>query len=71
MSDKFLHIFWGAFFAGMIAFPVYVDSHDLFAGLWACLAGVIAGGVKEFCDLRTEGNKWDWWDFAATCLGAG
>jgi hypothetical protein len=20
--------------------------------------------------MRTEGNKWDWWDFAATCLGA-
>lgn len=69
MRDRFLHIFWGAFFTGIIAFPVYVNSHDLFAGLWACLAGVIAGGIKEFCYTNTDGNKWDWKDFLATVIG--
>ncbi len=71
MKDKIKHIFWGAFFAFIIGVPVYVDSHDLFAGLWACLAGVIAGGVKEWCDLRTDGNKWDWADFGSTAVGVG
>lgn len=70
MTDKKYHIFWGAVFALAIAIPVYVNSHDLFAGVWATMAGVIAGGVKEYCDMRTEGNKWDWLDFGCTCLGA-
>ena len=71
MKDKLKHIFWGAVFALAIAIPVYVNSHDLFAGLWSALtSGIIAGGVKEYCDLRTDGNKWDWLDFLATCLGA-
>jgi hypothetical protein len=39
--------------------------------LWSALtSGIIAGGVKEYFDLRTDGNKWDLWDFLATCLGA-
>ena len=68
MKDKLLHIFWGAVFAGIVALPVYNDSHDLFAGLWACLSGVIAAGVKEWCDMRTD--KWDWLDFGCTVIGA-
>lgn len=69
MRDIRKHIFWGAVAAFVIAVPVYVNSHDLFAGLWACLAGAIAGGVKEWCDNNTEGNQWDWMDFLATCIG--
>ncbi len=69
MKDKFKHIFWGAVAAFVIAVPVYASSHDLFAGLWACLAGVIAGGVKEWCDMQNEWNGWSWQDFAFTCVG--
>jgi hypothetical protein len=44
---------------------------NLFAGLWSALtSGIISGGVKEYCDMRADGNKWDWLDFVATCLGA-
>ena len=68
MKDKLYHIFWGAVIALAIAIPVYVNSHDLFAGMWATLAGVVAVGVKEWCDMRTD--KWDWLDFFATCIGA-
>ena len=70
MKDKLLHIFWGAVAAFIVAIPVYTSSYDLFAGLWACLAGIIAAGVKEWCDMRTDGNKWDWLDFGCTCIGA-
>lgn len=52
MKDKFKHIFWGAVAAFVIAVPVYASSCDLFAGLRACLAGVIAAGVKEWADSK-------------------
>ena len=70
-KDKINHIFAGAMVAAFIGLPAYLESGNLFAGLWASLtSGIIAGGVKEYCDMRTEGNKWDLWDFLATCLGA-
>ena len=70
-KDKINHIFAGAMVAAFIGLPAYLESGNLFAGLWTPLtSGIIAGGVKEFCDMRTEGNKWDWWDFACTIIGA-
>lgn len=71
MKDKIKHIFWGAFFAFIIGVPVYVDCNNLFAGLWACLAGVIAGGVKEWCDNRLKFNEWNWKDLGFTAVGVG
>lgn len=71
MRDKLKHVFWGAFFAFLIGVPVYADTYKLFAGLWGCLAGVIAGGVKEWCDNRFAFGKWDWKDLGFTCLGVG
>lgn len=67
-KDKIQHFIWGAVIAFMVGVPCYVSSLDLFAGLWGCLAGVVAGGVKEFCDKRYSG-KWDWIDFLYTCIG--
>lgn len=69
MNDRTQHIFAGLIIATMAGIPCYVNSGDLFAGLWACMAGVIAGGVKEWCDIRIEGNGWSWTDFAFTCIG--
>jgi len=71
MNDKKKHFIAGLAVAIVVALPVYLESLNLCAGLWSALtSGIIAGGVKEYCDLRTEGNKWDWWDFVATCIGA-
>lgn len=68
MNDKVKHIFWGAFFAFIVGAPCYVSTHVLFAGLWGCLAGIIAGAVKEWCDNVYEW-EWDWKDLLATCVG--
>ena len=34
------------------------------------VSGILLAGCKEYCDMRTEGNKFDLWDFLATCIGA-
>ena len=71
MKDKKYHVLAGLLVAALVGLPCYLESINLFAGLWAAIvSGIIAGGVKEWCDMRTDGNKWDWWDFFATCLGA-
>jgi ABC-type transporter Mla maintaining outer membrane lipid asymmetry permease subunit MlaE len=69
-QDKILHVVCGAFAAAWVSLPAYLTTLNLFAGLWACLwTGILCGGIKEWCDMH-YGNKWDWWDFLATCLGA-
>ena len=71
MKDKKYHVLAGLLVAAFVGLPCYLESLNLFAGLWSALtSGIIAGGVKEYFDMRTEGNKWDWWDFLATILGA-
>ena len=68
MNDKVKHILAGLLIASVVGIPCYVNTYDLFAGLWGCTAGIIAGGVKEWCDNVYEW-EWDWKDFAATCIG--
>lgn len=68
MKDNKQHILAGLLIAAVVALPVYLETHNLFAGLWACLAGVVAGGVKEWSDMAHDG-AWNWKDFGATCLG--
>lgn len=68
MTDNIKHIMAGALIAGAVGLPCYVNSNDLFAGLWACLAGVIAGIVKEWCDNHYAWER-DWKDLLATCAG--
>lgn len=71
MKDKKYHVLAGLLIAVAVGLPAYLESLNLFAGLWsAIVSGIIAGSVKEYCDMRTEGNKWDWLDFGCTCLGA-
>jgi ABC-type transporter Mla maintaining outer membrane lipid asymmetry permease subunit MlaE len=71
MKDKKYHVLAGLLVAAFVGLPAYLESLNLFVGLWSALtSGIIAGGVKEYCDMRTEGNKWDWWDFGCTCIGA-
>jgi len=71
MNDKIKHIAAGILAATIVALPAYLDSSNLFAGIWAALtAGAVAGTVKEWCDSRTDGNQFDWCDFACTVAGA-
>ena len=71
MKDAKQHILAGLLIAMAVGLPAYLESLNLFAGLWASLTGgIIAGGVKEWCDMRTPGNKWDWLDFGCTVIGA-
>lgn len=71
MTDKKYHVLAGLLIAVAVGLPAYLESVNLFAGLWSAVtSGIIAAGIKEWCDMRTEGNKFDLWDFLATCLGA-
>lgn len=69
MKQNIKHIIAGLLIALAVGLPVWLSSNDLFAGLWACVSGVIAGGVKEWCDNNTEGNEWSWSDFGYTAIG--
>lgn len=77
ITDKKYHVLAGLATA-FVGIPVYqlaydaaTDTHYLAAALWATIvSGILLAGCKEYCDMRTPGNKWDWWDFACTCIGA-
>lgn len=68
MTPNKLHIIAGLLTALVVGWPCLAGG--LFAGLWGCLAGVIAGAVKEWCD-HIYTCKWDLKDFGYTCLGVG
>ena len=68
--DKLKHIAAGLGIALVIALPVWHEANNLFAGLWGCLAGVFAGGVKEYTDNKHNGGRFDWKDFGCTAIGA-
>ena len=58
--DKLLHFCVGLIIAAIFALPLHMK---------VCIVPVLfAGFIKEFFDLWTK-DKWDWWDFAATCFG--
>lgn len=68
MTDNNRHIIAGMAAALVVALPIYHKA-DLFCGVWACWAGVIAGIVKEWCD-SVYCSKWNWRDLGFTCIGA-
>lgn len=69
-NDKVAHISVGIMVAALVGLPAYLESMNLFCGLWpAITGGVIAAAVKEFCDDNTDGNNWDWRDFGASLIG--
>lgn len=68
--DKKYHFVAGLVIALIIALPAYLESGNLFAGVWSSLtATAIAGGVKEWAD-NVYGTGADWRDYLATVLGA-
>lgn len=71
MNDKKKHFIAGLLVAALVGLPCYLESLNLFTGIWASLtSGILLAGCKEFCDMQTEGNKWDWIDFGCTVIGA-
>lgn len=69
MKDSIKHIIAGLLVALVIGLPAYLDSGNLFAGVWTALTGgVIAGAIKEWCDNTYEW-EWSWKDLAWTCVG--
>jgi len=70
MNDKLKHIAAGLGIALVVSMPVWLETQNLFAGLWSCLSGIIGGGVKEYTDNKHEGGRWDWKDFGFTAIGA-
>ena len=71
MNDYIKHIAAGILAAVIVALPAYLDSSNLFAGIWASLtAGAVAGVVKEWCDCHTDGNQFGWRDLGCTIAGA-
>jgi uncharacterized protein YfiM (DUF2279 family) len=72
MNDKIKHIAAGTltFFVGLPCYQL-TDTQHLAAAVWATIvSGILLAGCKEFCDMRTEGNKWDWKDLGCTIAGA-
>lgn len=63
-----LHLIVGLVATAIIALPCYFETGNLFAGLWATLAGVIVGLLKEWYDYSNDG-RFDWRDLGCTVLG--
>lgn len=71
MNDKKYHVLAGVLVAALVGLPAYLESINLFAGLWSALtSGIIAASIKEYYDYKTEGNTWNWWDWGCTVIGA-
>jgi len=72
MKDKKYHVLAGLLVAAFVGLPCYLESLNLFAGIWSALtSGIIAGGVKEWCDNDYSfAGYFDWRDFLWTIAGA-
>jgi len=73
MKDKKYHILAGLLIAVAVGLPAYLESLNMFAGLWAAIAGALAAAcVKEYCDTGycLDPTRWDWQDIGFTVFGA-
>lgn len=59
-SDKKYHFGAGVIIAAFFSLALGMKV--------AIVPAIAAGFIKEFFDKWTSG-VWEWWDFAATCLG--
>ena len=70
MKDKKYHVLAGLLVAALVGLPCYLESINLFAGLWSALvSGIIIGCCKEWLDYNASG-KWEWQELLATIGGA-
>jgi len=69
MNDKKKHFIAGLLVAAFVGLPCYLESVNLFAGLWAAIvSGILIGVCKEWLDYNNSG-KWEWPEFIATICG--
>lgn len=69
-KDYIIHFCAGIMVAAFVGLPAYLESLNLFSGLWpAIVGGLIAAGIKEWCDMHADGNRWDWRDFVSSVIG--
>lgn len=69
MTDKKYHILAGFLVAALVALPAYLDSDNLFAGIWAAVtSAAIAGCAKEYAD-NAHVYRFDGLDVLATIIG--
>ena len=70
--DKIKHILAGLVVAAFVGLPCYLESINLFAGLWTTLtSGIAIAACKEWCDNDYSlKGRFDWRDFAWTVAGA-
>jgi len=59
-QDKKMHFVAGFIIAAFFALALGMKI--------AIVSAIFAGLIKEFFDKWTT-EKWEWWDFAATCFG--
>ena len=70
MNDKKKHFIAGLLVAALVGLPCFLESLNLFAGLWASLvSGILIGVCKEWCDYSNSG-KWEWPELLCTIGGA-
>ena len=73
MKDKKYHVLAGGFVAAFVGLLAYLESINLFAGLWAAFgSALVAACVKEYCDTGycLDPTRWDWKDIGFTVIGA-
>lgn len=68
MNDKVKHNLGGSAHRIGGGHPLLCQHLRPLCGVVGCTAGIIAGGVKEWCDNKYNW-EWDWRDFAFTCIG--
>lgn len=72
-QDKLYHIIAGLVIALAAGLLPYLESLNLFAGLWSAIVSAFASAcVKEFCDKGycLDPTTWDWKDIGFTIIGA-
>ncbi len=70
MNDMKKHLLAGLGTAFVVALPVYLETLNLFAGLWsAIVSGILIGVCKEWLDYNNNG-KWEWPELLCTIGGA-
>lgn len=70
MNDKKKHFIAGLLVAALVGLPCYLESVNLFAGLWsAIVSGILIGCCKEAYDYNNSG-KWEWPELLCTIGGA-
>lgn len=70
--DKILHFLMGALIAFSVSVPLIMreDSVDIYVNVMICTIGLIVAVIAAWAKETIIDEKWDWYDFIATIVGA-